>query len=139
MSLYSVMFFLIIRRPPISTRTDTLFPYTTLFRSLCGLHLEQAVDRVEPRLPPQRGIDRIGRLVRVQESVGAAVPDDVAVLAGNQPVGNLGDLAARGILEILGVIERQPLRQLGLRRARRFARRILRRDARDRKSTRLKS
>src|SRR3546814_8551679 len=23
-----------IRRPPISTRTDTLFPYTTLFRSL---------------------------------------------------------------------------------------------------------
>src|SRR3546814_17768822 len=25
-----------IRRPPISTRTDTLFPYTTLFRSLTG-------------------------------------------------------------------------------------------------------
>src|SRR3546814_2792880 len=24
-----------IRRPPRSTRTDTLFPYTTLFRSLC--------------------------------------------------------------------------------------------------------
>src|SRR3546814_5988667 len=23
-----------IRRPPISTRTDTLFPYTTLFRSI---------------------------------------------------------------------------------------------------------
>src|SRR3546814_7552587 len=28
-----VVFFLIIRRPPRSTRTDTLFPYTTLFRS----------------------------------------------------------------------------------------------------------
>src|SRR3546814_14585094 len=27
------MFFLRIRRPPISTLTDTLFPYTTLFRS----------------------------------------------------------------------------------------------------------
>src|SRR3546814_4183292 len=27
------VFFLIIRRPPRSTRTDTLFPYTTLFRS----------------------------------------------------------------------------------------------------------
>src|SRR3546814_16534204 len=26
-----------IRRPPRSTRTDTLFPYTTLFRSLCTL------------------------------------------------------------------------------------------------------
>src|SRR3546814_14162667 len=30
----SVFFFLMIRRPPRSTRTDTLFPYTTLFRSL---------------------------------------------------------------------------------------------------------
>src|SRR3546814_4943737 len=29
------MFFLMIRRPPRSTRTDTLFPYTTLFRSHC--------------------------------------------------------------------------------------------------------
>src|SRR3546814_8939272 len=27
-------FFLMIRRPPRSTRTDTLFPYTTLFRSV---------------------------------------------------------------------------------------------------------
>src|SRR3546814_19962996 len=29
-------FCLMIRRPPRSTRTDTLFPYTTLFRSLRG-------------------------------------------------------------------------------------------------------
>src|SRR3546814_1368942 len=28
------IFFLMIRRPPRSTRTDTLFPYTTLFRSI---------------------------------------------------------------------------------------------------------
>src|SRR3546814_18841961 len=37
------VFFLMIRRPPRSTRTDTLFPYTTLFRSLprCGVNLEQ--------------------------------------------------------------------------------------------------
>src|SRR3546814_4889253 len=32
--LVSFFFFLMIRRPPRSTRTDTLFPYTTLFRSL---------------------------------------------------------------------------------------------------------
>src|SRR3546814_3177727 len=31
-----VFFFLMIRRPPRSTRTDTLFPYTTLFRSRAG-------------------------------------------------------------------------------------------------------
>src|SRR3546814_7877271 len=29
----TLFFFLMIRRPPRSTRTDTLFPYTTLFRS----------------------------------------------------------------------------------------------------------
>src|SRR3546814_10603077 len=31
--LFVSFFFLMIRRPPRSTRTDTLFPYTTLFRS----------------------------------------------------------------------------------------------------------
>src|SRR3546814_7260484 len=31
--MYRLFFFLRIRRPPRSTRTDTLFPYTTLFRS----------------------------------------------------------------------------------------------------------
>src|SRR3546814_18062784 len=33
-SIWYCFFFLMIRRPPRSTRTDTLFPYTTLFRSL---------------------------------------------------------------------------------------------------------
>src|SRR3546814_4156399 len=33
-SVLILIFFLMIRRPPRSTRTDTLFPYTTLFRSL---------------------------------------------------------------------------------------------------------
>src|SRR3546814_6850238 len=36
-------FFLMIRRPPRSTRTDTLFPYTTLFRS----GLQRAGDKGE--------------------------------------------------------------------------------------------
>src|SRR3546814_15785966 len=34
MCMFLMFFFLMIRRPPRSTRTDTLFPYTTLFRSL---------------------------------------------------------------------------------------------------------
>src|SRR3546814_10574828 len=33
MTILEFFFFLRIRRPPRSTRTDTLFPYTTLFRS----------------------------------------------------------------------------------------------------------
>src|SRR3546814_16946426 len=33
--VFVLVFFLMIRRPPRSTRTDTLLPYTTLFRSIC--------------------------------------------------------------------------------------------------------
>src|SRR3546814_1255159 len=43
-----VVFFLMIRRPPRSTRTDTLFPYTTLFRSLRGCHAIEMVRRDDP-------------------------------------------------------------------------------------------
>src|SRR3546814_13417960 len=32
-TMFTVLFFVVSRRPPRSTRTDTLFPYTTLFRS----------------------------------------------------------------------------------------------------------
>src|SRR3546814_16140695 len=46
-SLTRFVFFLMIRRPPRSTRTDTLFPYTTLFRSRVA-----RCDR--PRLPDRR-------------------------------------------------------------------------------------
>src|SRR3546814_1478438 len=37
-------FFLMIRRPPRSTRTDTLFPYTTLFRSPPRHHQGEPAD-----------------------------------------------------------------------------------------------
>src|SRR3546814_14813496 len=40
-----------IRRPPRSTRTDTLFPYTTLFRSI--EHVEAAARGAQPR----KGVD----------------------------------------------------------------------------------
>src|SRR3546814_6851698 len=50
----SGFFFLMIRRPPRSTRTDTLFPYTTLFRSDAG-QLAQAVPLAEARLHHEVG------------------------------------------------------------------------------------
>src|SRR3546814_1277510 len=37
-------FFLMIRRPPRSTRTDTLFPYTTLFRSRFAARIGSSVE-----------------------------------------------------------------------------------------------
>src|SRR3546814_12346621 len=43
-SLVLLLFFcLMIRRPPRSTRTDTLFPYTTLFRSAEGRRFESCL------------------------------------------------------------------------------------------------
>src|SRR3546814_13424886 len=59
-----------IRRPPISTRTDTLFPYTTLFRSAFDgkLFADALADRID------RGAvdDRIGpREIDMLEDAGA--------------------------------------------------------------------
>src|SRR3546814_14427742 len=58
----SLIFFLMIRRPPRSTRTDTLFPYTTLFRSL--------VDYVNPLM----GTDSSYRLSYGNTYPAVAVP-----------------------------------------------------------------
>src|SRR3546814_4104630 len=59
-----------IRRPPRATRTDTLFPYTTLFRS---------VDRV---LGHHREV--IGRAMRrLALQINAAAREDLLVLLGN--------------------------------------------------------
>src|SRR3546814_13177607 len=60
-------FFLIIRPPPRSTRTDTLFPYTTLFRSHPPLPRRPAVGRPRTRrvrrpVAAQTGADRQRRL-----------------------------------------------------------------------------
>src|SRR3546814_19340559 len=46
------VFFLMIRRPPRSTRTDTLFPYTTLFRSItAGSYGSPSAMGQNPRFP----------------------------------------------------------------------------------------
>src|SRR6056297_4085432 len=51
----SVLFFLRIQRPPTATRTDTLFPYTTLFRSQFeGFHNELFAPIDVPLLEPRR-------------------------------------------------------------------------------------
>src|SRR3546814_15010037 len=65
------MFFLMIRRPPRSTRTDTLFPYTTLFRSARAQRprpkdlASSQINRTDP--PPWRLLAR--HLKRRKEAV----------------------------------------------------------------------
>src|SRR3546814_4470256 len=56
-----LFFFLMIRRPPRSTRTDTLFPYTTLFRSAQQQGAERMIRLPEPEPAPNSADARIGR------------------------------------------------------------------------------
>src|SRR3546814_11001552 len=64
------MFFLQVRRPPISTRTDTLFPVTTLFRSCFGV----AVLRPQPAgLREGAGIFALG-IIRAGDERTIATP-----------------------------------------------------------------
>src|SRR3546814_20697423 len=60
-----------IRRPPRATRTDTLFPYTTLFRSLLRAG-ERAVVEVQ----------RVGDPVQEGAADGAAIVLDQVEIAG---------------------------------------------------------
>src|SRR3546814_2337258 len=62
-----------IRRPPRSTRTDTLFPYTTLFRSTIGNAGRVAVEWVAGQVMPVA----INRLQRRRER--GVVPAEVGV------------------------------------------------------------
>src|SRR3546814_6642715 len=50
-----------IRRPPISTRTDSRFPYTTLFRSARVKSLDAHSDGLHGRYAPRRGLSIVSR------------------------------------------------------------------------------
>src|SRR3546814_14234464 len=77
------VFFLIIRRPPRSTRTATLFPYTTLFRS----------PKAAPKAAPQTAAATAGDVVLQLSSVKseAAAAQEWKRLQGEHP-GLLGKL-----------------------------------------------
>src|SRR3546814_12110637 len=70
------VFFLMIRRPPRSTRTDTLFPYTTLFRSLHGGEPLRGIG--DPRQRAARRRYRLGDAIAPQPIGNRAV--DVAAV-----------------------------------------------------------
>src|SRR3546814_2131665 len=60
--MFIVFMLLMVRRPPRSTRTDTLFPYTTLFRS--AVLPATAAQAADPRLVP----DVSSRAIDIQRS-----------------------------------------------------------------------
>src|SRR3546814_13665300 len=79
------VFFLMIRRPPRSTRTDTLFPYTTLFRSDHGLLGPAGVQRRNAR-QRQRADSRQNR----HDRQGATEPHPIQGIAADLLAGHAG-------------------------------------------------
>src|SRR3546814_2541581 len=75
------------RRPPRSTRTDTLFPYTTLFRSL-GEVVATVVEHAQPVVRDLR--------------IGAVQVDDVERTVGQAAIGQV-------VIQAVGAL-RQPVR-----------------------------
>src|SRR3546814_7630056 len=109
------IFFLMIRRPPRSTRTDTLFPDTTLFRSGAGAaaQLQRAVFREARGL--QLG-DLLQQDLARRRILVAQV--DVAALAADRPGGDQRALeeAVRIALQVEAVLEGAGLALVGVDR-----------------------
>src|SRR3546814_20467309 len=86
-----------IRRPPRSTRTDTLFPYTTLFRSKAWLDAKGAVADAQQMLEEvQRRRDEVlaevSRLERIRRIAPAVRlrSDHLAALAAHMDTIDIG-------------------------------------------------
>src|SRR3546814_17340858 len=71
-----------IRRPPRSTRTDTLFPYTTLFRSTATLAIEASLKAIDAAGMKPGDIDLI--------VLATATPDQTFQTSANQVQAALG-------------------------------------------------
>src|SRR3546814_16492894 len=92
--LLLVVFFLMIRRPPRSTRTDTLFPYTTLFRSQLPLPKQIDAEKVLLAIDPAKDVDgfhpiNVGRLNAGMPALAPCTPTGCMMLLKDR----LGDLS----------------------------------------------
>src|SRR3546814_12054534 len=96
-----------IRRPPRSTRTDTLFPYTTLFRSA-----EAVAHQVKAR------VLRCGALQLAQQAGDAALADAAGAVL-HLPERELAQRGEHGVLHVAAaqharaVVERVPEDRVG--------------------------
>src|SRR3546814_7933938 len=104
-------FFFMIRRPPRSTRTDTLFPYTTLFRSAVRRQLQHERDRQGAAGPWARHRQRL-RLQPAALPARGDVPDLVARRDRARAVrpDRSGERTRRGVSDRIFVDELRALR-----------------------------
>src|SRR3546814_11537369 len=87
-----------IRRPPRSTRTDTLFPYTTLFRSAGDADLVRARGRGDG--------EHLQHRVRDAERPELRADVQPAALDRGRPRGDAGDLSAAPLGGLAGADHR---------------------------------
>src|SRR3546814_18117727 len=130
MCVVLLFFFLMIRRPPRSTRTDTLFPYTTLFRSIVRRKEMNEMTRSWPaeaetllddlvalrraiHREPELGLQNPKTLAKIKDALaglpfefreGPSTTGLIAVLRGQA---NARTVLLRGDMDALPLIHRQ--------------------------------
>src|SRR3546814_14137662 len=114
-----LFFLLMIRRPPRSTRTDTLFPYTTLFRSPMDGRFGADMISGQPLRNRHRDII-FTNIVRIEPSNGerfqSRMPDRRQIIAiEHAPFWQAAsrNREAMGQDRTLGLFQRYPSKQIG--------------------------
>src|SRR3546814_4034279 len=96
------------RRPPRSTRTDTLFPYTTLFRALIALRLPRLA-----RYPQHRRLAAAGMADDRRKALVAGDMRQRPALLGRQvkppALGRRQRAVHMGVGDTMPPVDRQPL------------------------------
>src|SRR3546814_5445166 len=98
-----------IRRPPRSTRTDTLFPYTTLFRSRRQKFVERRVEQTDRDRKPRHHLENSGEVGALFGEQFGERDAAARFILGEDHLAHRGD--ARGVEEhMLGAAEADALR-----------------------------
>src|SRR3546814_1408871 len=84
-----------IRRPPRSTRTDTLFPYTTLFRSYA--YLKKAMQVLTFLRGPNRWVIICPQNMEQLPVLYKTFPDATFVITHRDPVGSIRSAITMGL------------------------------------------
>src|SRR3546814_7808336 len=105
---FIVFFFLMIRRPPRSTRTDTLFPYTTLFRSSCSEGSRSCGRQSPARIGCSRAVARPSAREAGRTSARAIMSDRFAPLYNeiNKAITDYLALYDRPATELLSEVDK---------------------------------
>src|SRR3546814_391653 len=93
------------RRPPRSTRTDTLFPYTTLFRSRSNIWVREGDDLINAQTVEAGGPAIVLRGVKIYERTGGILSSVLSADTGRAVDGGWELTNARRFLRRSGTVE----------------------------------